>query len=115
MNRPFSADALGGDGSLGRLPQARAERRAFGAKCVLPNAILDCQQTGSISWAVAVVIGRSQGCRWAMFDMVVEVITETTEASQRVERNPVVSVFFSSRRRHTRFDCDWSSDVCSSD
>src|SRR2546430_16325416 len=27
-----------------------------------------------------------------------------------------MSVFlFSSRRRHTRFDCDWSSDVCSSD
>src|SRR2546430_6111189 len=23
--------------------------------------------------------------------------------------------FFSSRRRHTRFDCDWSSDVSSSD
>src|SRR3972149_8273842 len=23
--------------------------------------------------------------------------------------------FFPSRRRHTRFDCDWSSDVCSSD
>src|SRR5256886_17652638 len=23
--------------------------------------------------------------------------------------------FFSSRRRHTRFDCDWSSNVCSSD
>src|SRR5256886_1329273 len=33
--------------------------------------------------------------------------------------HPVVGrytfVFFSSRRRHTRFDCDWSSDVCSSD
>src|SRR2546430_7128634 len=27
----------------------------------------------------------------------------------------VVVFFFSSRRRHTRFDCDWSSDVCSSD
>src|SRR2546430_9227501 len=27
----------------------------------------------------------------------------------------VLSFFFSSRRRHTRFDCDWSSDVCSSD
>src|SRR3990167_11439492 len=26
-----------------------------------------------------------------------------------------MSLFFSSRRRHTRFDCDWSSDVCSSD
>src|SRR5256886_15544452 len=24
-------------------------------------------------------------------------------------------LFFSSRRRHTEFDCDWSSDVCSSD
>src|SRR2546430_11062887 len=28
----------------------------------------------------------------------------------------ILRVFcFSSRRRHTRFDCDWSSDVCSSD
>src|SRR3989475_9647188 len=26
-----------------------------------------------------------------------------------------VFFFFSSRRRHTRFDCDWISDVCSSD
>src|SRR5260370_36886240 len=26
-----------------------------------------------------------------------------------------VYFFFSSRRRHTRFKCDWSSDVCSSD
>src|SRR2546430_13425519 len=29
--------------------------------------------------------------------------------------HPWAVVFFSSRRRHTRFDCDWSSDVCSSD
>src|SRR5207237_6612591 len=29
---------------------------------------------------------------------------------------PVYALFFfSSRRRHTRFKCDWSSDVCSSD
>src|SRR2546430_3408875 len=30
---------------------------------------------------------------------------------------PLATPFFfvSSRRRHTRFDCDWSSDVCSSD
>src|SRR5205085_7413630 len=26
-----------------------------------------------------------------------------------------LSFFVSSRSRHTRFDCDWSSDVCSSD
>src|SRR2546430_4080467 len=30
-------------------------------------------------------------------------------------RSSRVLFFFSSRRRHTRFDCDWSSDVCSSD
>src|SRR5260370_16646977 len=27
----------------------------------------------------------------------------------------IVLVFITSRRRHTRFKCDWSSDVCSSD
>src|SRR5256886_6107594 len=34
-----------------------------------------------------------------------------------MERYPniVDLFFFSSRRRHTIFDCDWSSDVCSSD
>src|SRR5256886_9375985 len=31
------------------------------------------------------------------------------------ERRLSVCFFFASRRRHTRFDCDWSSDVCSSD
>src|SRR5256886_1740972 len=33
----------------------------------------------------------------------------------RSDIGTVVFFFFSSRRRHTRFDCDWSSDVCSSD
>src|SRR5215211_8124194 len=32
-----------------------------------------------------------------------------------VEGLEVRSFFFSSRRRHTRSLCDWSSDVCSSD
>src|SRR6266571_2010041 len=27
----------------------------------------------------------------------------------------LIFFFFSSRRRHTRLTCDWSSDVCSSD
>src|SRR5216683_6127022 len=30
-------------------------------------------------------------------------------------RRPLAVFFFSSRRRHTRSDRDWSSDVCSSD
>src|SRR2546430_5893902 len=32
-----------------------------------------------------------------------------------LDRELYLPFFFSSRRRHTRFDCDWSSDVCSSD
>src|SRR5438034_3838371 len=33
----------------------------------------------------------------------------------RVHCSRLVLFFFSSRRRHTRSLCDWSSDVCSSD
>src|SRR6266568_5817346 len=32
-----------------------------------------------------------------------------------MKRCNIVCFFFSSRRRHTRWNCDWSSDVCSSD
>src|SRR5260221_720532 len=32
-----------------------------------------------------------------------------------VSRFPACNFLFSSRRRHTRSLCDWSSDVCSSD
>src|SRR5689334_24310022 len=31
------------------------------------------------------------------------------------EKSKADGIFFSSRRRHTRWNCDWSSDVCSSD
>src|SRR2546430_9289433 len=45
--------------------------------------------------------------------------TEHTGCSFRLEEPASLRsccfFFFSSRRRHTRFDCDWSSDVCSSD
>src|SRR2546430_6521147 len=36
-------------------------------------------------------------------------------SAERVGERRNFIFFFSSRRRHTRFDCDWSSDVCSSD
>src|SRR5438270_7941528 len=41
--------------------------------------------------------------------------TTKPRGSRRRPGMQPVGVFFSSRRRHTRFDCDWSSDVCSSD
>src|SRR2546421_7480491 len=34
---------------------------------------------------------------------------------KHTSRGTICSFFFSSRRRHTRSDRDWSSDVCSSD
>src|SRR5260370_4557693 len=38
-----------------------------------------------------------------------------TSACQKPTTKCILLFFFSSRRRHTRFKCDWSSDVCSSD
>src|SRR6516164_9893760 len=41
---------------------------------------------------------------------------ELSEQLGDTERDGVEShFFFSSRRRHTRWNCDWGSDVCSSD
>src|SRR5256886_11030717 len=34
---------------------------------------------------------------------------------EKESANRSITFLFSSRRRHTIFDCDWSSDVCSSD
>src|SRR2546430_5196984 len=43
-------------------------------------------------------------------------LTAPTHSARCSPRSCVQTFFFfSSRRRHTRFDCDWSSDVCSSD
>src|SRR5256886_4474077 len=38
-----------------------------------------------------------------------------SKAPSLVDLRGLEYFFFSSRRRHTIFDCDWSSDVCSSD
>src|SRR5260370_25405434 len=40
---------------------------------------------------------------------------EGLDASSQCDPSWRLCFFFSSRRRHRRFKCDWSSDVCSSD
>src|SRR5260370_20952792 len=40
---------------------------------------------------------------------------EELKDSVSAKAGDLINFFFSSRRRHTRFKCDWSSDVCSSD
>src|SRR2546430_12335865 len=39
----------------------------------------------------------------------------TFDATQTYPLASRAMIFFTSRSRHTKFDCDWSSDVCSSD
>src|SRR5690242_4585869 len=41
--------------------------------------------------------------------------TLNPEQQRLLEKTYKSFFFFSSRRRHTRLTCDWSSDVCSSD
>src|SRR2546430_2138134 len=41
--------------------------------------------------------------------------TATKEIQYLNAKGALTYPFFSSRSRHTRFDCHWSSDVCSSD
>src|SRR2546430_8975639 len=53
-------------------------------------------------------------------ESLIKKLEQTRQSSGRNENKVNVQrlreiAFFSSRRRHTRFDCDWSSDVCSSD
>src|SRR5205085_7338525 len=44
-----------------------------------------------------------------------EIETALDELKTHLRGAQIVLFFFSSRIRHTRFYCDWSSDVCSSD
>src|SRR2546430_9194270 len=50
-----------------------------------------------------------------VWDVREEVVWVTEKLLDDLKSGFNVFFFFSSRRRHTRFDCDWSSDVCSSD
>src|SRR2546430_7610104 len=71
-------------------------------------------QAGTLVDRCAVV----QLARWNTATGAINEIIVLGGLSRRWQLIPVfarVLFFFSSRRRHTRFDCDWSSDVCSSD
>src|SRR2546430_8341127 len=54
-------------------------------------------------------------CRRAYRDTLAHLYSVRRDGVAELLLSYLVFFFFSSRRRHTRFDCDWSSDVCSSD
>src|SRR6201986_1284950 len=43
------------------------------------------------------------------------IINNKTMKNRHLKNEPFTTMIFKSRRRHTSFKCDWSSDVCSSD
>src|SRR2546430_3895223 len=60
------------------------------------------------------IYGQSFAAGYPETEKLSEVLLKLNETSLSQLRRDY-DFFFSSRRRHTRFDCDWSSDVCSSD
>src|SRR5690348_12921946 len=63
-------------------------------------------------------IGRwSQYGEWGLIQSIMQTITPLSSAPPKWQavQDFISNFFFSSRRRHTRWTGDWSSDVCSSD
>src|SRR2546430_3859163 len=77
-----------------------------------------------MDWATGTVSGNRSACSGRVRVVIAlaapmhagarQLLSLSSRRSRRT-RYLTCIVFFSSRRRHTRFDCDWSSDVCSSD
>src|SRR2546421_8731507 len=77
--------------------------------CASPRIENDaCTPPDHVHWNINVV---QNGFIWHVDEQFsANAIDSTSRAHNRTHR-----FFFSSRRRHTRSDRDWSSDVCSSD
>src|SRR2546430_75868 len=70
----------------------------------------------AVSLALIMMLGRAMSgplCAQSAWNNVTFTGAEVKDPGRNLPR--ALLFFFSSRRRHTRFDCDWSSDVCSSD
>src|SRR2546430_143928 len=78
---------------------------------LLHRFIVKCDDGNEIRWRSYAANERSEVgyCRFRAVKK-----SQVTVSVSKINAKPP-KLFFSSRRRHTRFDCDWSSDVCSSD
>src|SRR2546430_922751 len=89
-------------------PQAEAKDYVGSGKLEGKVALITGGDSG-IGRAVAIAFAKEGA------DVSVIYLNEHKDARETKALVEEHDFFFSSRRRHTRFDCDWSSDVCSSD
>src|SRR5689334_23866348 len=82
--------------------------------------MLDYQQKVSSASCTATIENTNLSNKQQVSEIMRQLLTQAQTAGQYFTNEQIQSLtrkvfFFSSRRRHTRWNCDWSSDVCSSD
>src|SRR5215218_6062618 len=87
------------------LPRVRSEERRVGKECRSRWSPYHLKKKSNRDGGQDVVDVVNQSDSWH----------GGPSSMNRPRGNVPVLFFFSSRRRHTRSLCDWSSDVCSSD
>src|SRR2546430_12393219 len=85
----------------------------------VPILVGACALSGSgrmnLVLAIVAAMGATLGADVLWYLLGRSLGTRVLATVSRFSLDPDSLIFFSSRRRHTKFDCDWSSDVCSSD
>src|SRR5689334_10405512 len=73
------------------------------------NEMLAYQQKESTARVASIMENTNLSKQQQVSEIMRQMLTQAQTAGQ------YFTYFFSSRRRHTSWNCDWSSDVCSSD
>src|SRR5260221_568066 len=98
MQRKAETESDSREKSRGRGLEIRCGREQIGFVLCLRQRLLDCYLESRDICPIGIFFQAEDGIR-----------------DHCVTGVQTCSLFFSSRRRHTRSLCDWSSDVCSSD
>src|SRR2546430_7511449 len=93
---------------------ASQENQVITSSFFVASKQIKTKKSGEIYLALT-LCDRSGQIDAKMWDNVNDAVDKFEQDDFVKVRGLINKFFFSSRRRHTRFDCDWSSDVCSSD
>src|SRR5256886_2052886 len=79
------------------------------------NEMLAYQQKESTARVASIMENTNLSKQQQVSEIMRQMLTQAQTPGQHFTNDKIKEIFCSSRRRHTIFDCDWSSDVCSSD